>query len=80
MPTSTAHTELNISLDEVRRLPRVDPMSDVIGDNFALVAKEDSLACRKTRELGPYDVINLDCATDLVRRHRVHLTKHITTQ
>jgi hypothetical protein len=59
-PSSAAHTELNISLDEVRRLPRVDPMSDVIGDNFALVAKEDSLACRKTRELGPYDVINLD--------------------
>jgi hypothetical protein len=59
-PTNDAQTELNISLDEVRRLPRVDPMSDVIGDNFALVAKEDSLACRKTRELGPYDVINLD--------------------
>src|SRR6266481_980621 len=59
-PTNDAHVELNISLDEVRRLPRVDPMSDVIGDDFALVAKEDSLACRKTRELGPYDVINLD--------------------
>jgi hypothetical protein len=59
-PTNDEHTELNISLDEVRRLARVDPMSDVIGDNFALVAKEDSLACRKTRELGPYDVINLD--------------------
>lgn len=60
MPTSTAHTELNISLDEVRRLARVDPMSDVVRDNFALVAKENSIACRKARELGPYDVINLD--------------------
>ena len=59
-PTNDQHTQLNVSLDEVRRLPRVDPMSDVIGDNFALVAKEDSIACRKTRELGPYDVINLD--------------------
>ena len=59
-PANDAHTELNISLDEVRRLQGVDPMSDVIGDNFALLAKEDSLACRKTRELGPYDVINLD--------------------
>ena len=59
-PTNVEHTELNVSLDEVRRLPRVDPMSDVIGDNFALVAKEDSIACRKARELGPYDVINLD--------------------
>jgi hypothetical protein len=60
MPTSRGHTELNISLDEVRRLARVDPMSDVIRDNFTLVAKENSIACRKTRELGPYDVINLD--------------------
>lgn len=60
MPQNDAQTELNVSLDEVRRLPRVDPMSEVIGDDFALVAREDSLACRKTRELGPYDVINLD--------------------
>lgn len=59
-PTSQSHTELNVSLDEVRRLPRVDPMSVVIGDNFALVANENSIACRKARELGPYDVINLD--------------------
>ncbi|MDP3822639.1 MAG: hypothetical protein Q8R33_14295 [Burkholderiales bacterium] len=59
-PASKAHTELNVSLDEVRRLPRVDPMSDVIGDNFARVANQNSLAFRKARELGPYDVINLD--------------------
>jgi len=59
-PASKAHTELNISLDEVRRLPRVDPMSDVIGDNFARVANQDSIAFRRARELGPYDVINLD--------------------
>lgn len=59
-PFSKAHTELNISLDEVRRLPRVNLMSDVIGDNFAQVANQDSLAFRKARELGPYDVINLD--------------------
>lgn len=59
-PTSKAHTELNVSLDEVRRLPRVHPMSDVIGDNFARVANQDSIAFRKARELGPYDVINLD--------------------
>jgi hypothetical protein len=59
-PASSAHTELNISIDEVSRLPRIDPMSLVIGDNFALVAKENSIASRKARELGPYDVINLD--------------------
>lgn len=59
-PASKAQSELNVSLDEVRRLSRVDPMSDVIGDNFARVANQDSLAFRKARELGPYDVINLD--------------------
>ena len=59
-PASKAQTELNISLDEVRRLPHVDPMSDVIGDNFARVANQDSIAFRRARELGPYDVINLD--------------------
>jgi hypothetical protein len=32
----------------------------VIGDNFARVANQDSIAFRKARELGPYDVINLD--------------------
>lgn len=59
-PASKAQTELNISLDEVRRLPSVDPLSDVIGDNFALVANDSSIASRRTRELGPFDVINLD--------------------
>jgi len=59
-PASKAQTELNISLDEVRRLPRIDAMSDVIGDNFARVANQTSLAFVKARALGPYDVINLD--------------------
>jgi hypothetical protein len=60
-PASKAHTELNVSLDEVRRLARVDPLSDVIGDNFAQLANQDSIAFRRARELGPsYDVINLD--------------------
>jgi len=59
-PASNAQIELNISLDEVRRLARVDPMSDVIGDSFARVGNQDSIAFRKACELGPYDVINLD--------------------
>jgi hypothetical protein len=59
-PNSKSHTELNISLDEVRRLPYVDPMSDVIPDDFALVADQNSIAFGKACEIGPYDVINLD--------------------
>ena len=59
-PASKSQTELNVSLDEVRRLPRIDAMSDVMGDNFARVANPASLASVKARALGPYDVINLD--------------------
>lgn len=59
-PASQAQVDLNISLDEVRRLPRVDQGSDVIGDDFVQVANEKSIAWKRTRELGPYDVINLD--------------------
>jgi len=59
-PDSAAQVELNISLDEVRRLPQVDPRSDVIGDDFALLSKNDSIAWKRAHELGPFDVINLD--------------------
>jgi len=57
---SKGQTELNVALDEVLRLPYVDQKSDVLGDNFALIAQDDSIACRKAQEFGPYDVINLD--------------------
>lgn len=59
-PNSKQHAELNISLDEVRKLPRVDPLSNVLGDDLALVANDRSIACVTARDLGPYDVINLD--------------------
>ena len=57
---SKTQTELNVSLDEVRRMSRIDSMSHVMGDNFALAANQSSLAFKKTCELGPYDVVNLD--------------------
>jgi hypothetical protein len=59
-PLSNAQTELNISLDEVRKLAYVDPASDVIGDNFCLIANESSMAWDTTAQIGPYDVVNLD--------------------
>ena len=59
-PRSDAQTELNISLHEVRKLAFVDPISEVIGDNFCLIANESSMAWDKTKQFGPYDVINLD--------------------
>jgi hypothetical protein len=59
-PANSAQTELNISLDEVRRLAFVDPRSDVLGDDFRGVANPQSLAWKSAFDLGPYDVINLD--------------------
>lgn len=59
-PASHAHAEMNISLDEVRRLPFVDATSDVIGDSFSLLSSGNSIAFQRALELGPYDVVNLD--------------------
>lgn len=59
-PSNGAQTELNISLDEVRRLPGVDPQSNVIGDDVRAIANQSSVAWKRTVDLGPYDVVNLD--------------------
>ena len=62
---SPAHVELNVSLDEVRRLPNVDERSAVLPDDFRLVGNENSIAWSRTRELGPFDVVNIDLCDGL---------------
>lgn len=57
---NAARSELNISLDEVRKLSRVDHLSDVIPDDFRSVAEKDSLGWKRAEQAGPFDVINLD--------------------
>jgi len=57
---SPAQSELNISLDEVKRLKNVDPLSHVIGDDFAMLSNDTSLAHESAMTNGPYDVVNLD--------------------
>ena len=59
-PKSKANIELNISLDEVRKLSTVHPLSEVIPDDFCLIANDSSKAWSKTKAMGPYDIINLD--------------------
>jgi hypothetical protein len=59
-PASNEQVELHLSLDEVRRLSLVDPGSDIIGDDFCLIADENSIAWKRSHELGPYDIVNLD--------------------
>ena len=62
---SPAHVELNISLDEVRRLPNVDEQSAVLPDDFRLVGNENSIAWSRTRQFGPFDVVNIDLCDGL---------------
>jgi hypothetical protein len=57
---SRFQVELDVSLDEVKKLANVDPRSDVIADNIRRLADENSIAFARARSLGPYDVINLD--------------------
>ena len=60
LAANNTQTELNISLDEVRRLDGVDSRSDVIGDDFVRVANRESIAWRRALDSGPFDVLNLD--------------------
>ena len=62
---NAAQAQLNISLDEVRRLPNVDPLSDVILDDFRLVGNPDSVAWSWALKLGPFDVVNIDLCDGL---------------
>jgi hypothetical protein len=59
-PKSKAHTELNISLGEVCSLDLIDIQSVVMPDDFCRVADTNSLAWKKAKDFGPYDVVNLD--------------------
>jgi len=59
-PRSPANSEMNLALDEVRRLRGVDPLSNVLGDGFERMANCNSMAWHAARDLGPYDVVNLD--------------------
>jgi hypothetical protein len=59
-PGSRYRDALNVSLDEVRRLDNVETASDVVGDDFRLLADKQSLAWSRAKQLGPFDVINVD--------------------
>ena len=64
-PGNSAHVHLSISLDEVRRLPNVDAQSNVIHDDFRRIGNPKSIAWSRTRNLGPFDVVNIDLCDGL---------------
>ncbi|WP_407177483.1 PP_RS20740 family protein [Bradyrhizobium sp. STM 3562] len=57
---SDDQTDLNISLDEVSKSASYDPQSEIVPHDIREVVDDHSIAWRKTFEIGPYDVINLD--------------------
>ncbi len=64
-PGNSAHVQLSVSLDEVRRLPNVDAQSEVIHDDFRRIGDPDSIAWSRARRLGPFDVVNIDLCDGL---------------
>ena len=64
-PGNAAHVQLSVSLDEVRRLPNVDAQSNVIHDDFRRIGNPNSIAWSRTRQLGPFDVVNIDLCDGL---------------
>ena len=64
-PGNSAHVQLSVSLDEVRRLPNVDAQSAVIHDDFRRIGNPDSIAWNRTQQLGPFDVVNIDLCDGL---------------
>jgi len=52
--------DLNISLEEVRALDNMDPLSHVVPDDFRTLARADSMGWKSAVEAGPFDVVNLD--------------------
>lgn len=52
--------DLSVSLDEVSKLPFIDPRSQVCGDNIRHVARDTSLANRYMLQHGTFDIVNYD--------------------
>ncbi|OOW63292.1 hypothetical protein Xlen_02375 [Xanthomonas campestris pv. leeana] len=59
-PGTEEHQDMNLSLDEVRRLELIDEQSEVLWDDFVLLAERDSRAYARALHHGPYDIVNLD--------------------
>ena len=54
------NADINVSLDEVKRLSYVDPASELIADDICQIANKSSIAFDRSKKMGPYDVINID--------------------
>lgn len=62
-----AHIELNVSLQEVHNLSCIDRSSKVVADDFRSLASKNSTGIEAAKELGPFDVVNLDLCNGVGR-------------
>ena len=59
-PGQEHKTELEISLDEVNRLPCVDNTSKLVDYDLTKIASIRSSAWQDSQKMGPFDIINID--------------------
>lgn len=59
-PGEEHKTNLEVSLDEVNRLPYVDNTSKLVDYEFTNIAHSQSSAWQDSRAIGPFDIINID--------------------
>lgn len=57
---SSNKDQIEISLDEVSRLPNVDAKSELLPDDLTTIALNKSIAWAKSSTMGPFDIINID--------------------
>lgn len=57
---SSQNAELNISKDELNKMPHIDPGSEVIPDDICQIANKKSLAWKHSLAMCPFDVVNID--------------------
>lgn len=59
-PDSKRGAELALSQSEVRALPGIDQLSNVVIDRFEALGLEAAVAIRQAEESGPFHVVNID--------------------
>ena len=57
---SKVKDQIEVSLDEVSRLPFVDSKSQLLPDDLTSIALSASIAWERSSNMGPFDVINID--------------------
>ena len=58
---------LEISRDEISRLPFVDQQSKLLPDDIVQISGEKTVAFTESREMAPFDIINIDLCDSIAK-------------